>query len=266
MKKNIVFWPGVRSESSLLQTKHGGFDYLEYSKRTWQHFCKRYGHVFIEYDKTEIPDTLNHRVNWQRWFELFDYVEALNIDYDKILMIDASTMVRWDCPDFLSKAPNDKLIGFRSLENISWVNESIQGYKELFDGHDLDLKNYINAGFQIFGSWHKPFLAELKEFYFKNYEEIDRLQKSVGRGTDQPVLNYLFDIKKVPTAFDSLPNSYFLMHMPRFNWFQYNWQLQEDPTPYFIKYANIWVFSGFDRTQRLNLMQQTWDIIKHNYE
>ena len=69
--------------------------------------------ILKQNDKTEIPDTLNHRVNWQRWFELFDYVEALNIDYDKILMIDASTMVRWDCPDFLSEAPNDKLIGFQ---------------------------------------------------------------------------------------------------------------------------------------------------------
>jgi hypothetical protein len=34
MKKNIVFWPGVKSESSLLTQKHGGFNYLEYSKLT----------------------------------------------------------------------------------------------------------------------------------------------------------------------------------------------------------------------------------------
>lgn len=266
MKKNIVFWPGVRSESNLLQTKHGNFDYLEYSKHTWQHFCNKYGHIFVEYNKTAIPDTLNHRVNWQRWFELFDYVEALNIDYDKILMIDGSTMVRWDCPDFLTEAPNDKLIGFRSLENIRWVNESIQGYKDLFNGYELDPKNYINVGFQIFGSWMKPFLKDLEKFYYENYSEIHKLQTTVSRGTDQPVLNYLFDIKQIPTAFDSLPNTYFLMHMNRFNWFTYNQRLNEDTTPNFIKYTYVWVFSGFDRTQRNNLMNQTWELIRHNYE
>jgi hypothetical protein len=265
MKKNIVFWPGVKSESTLLNQKHGGFDYLEYSKATWQHFCKKYNHEFIEYNKTSISDTLNHRVNWQRWFELFDYVESLGIEYDKILMVDASTMVRWDTPDFLSEVPNDKLIGFRSLENINWVNESIQGYKDLFKGHELDLKKYINAGFQIFGEWYKPFLEELKQFYLDNYEEICMLQTKVGRGTDQPVMNYLFDIKNIPTAFDYLPNSYFLMHMNRFNWFQYNWQLKEDMAPYFVKYGYIWVFSGFDKTQRNQLMSQTWNLVKENY-
>jgi hypothetical protein len=266
MKKNIVFWPGVKSESSLLNQKHGGFDYLEYSKLTWQHFCKKYGHIFIEYNKTAIPDTLNHRVNWQRWFVLFDYVEALNIDYDKILMIDGSTMVHWDCPDFLSEVPNDKLIGFRSLENIKWVNESIQGYKELFNGHELDLKNYINVGFQIFSSWYKPFLKDLEQFYYKNYETIIKLQTNIKRGTDQPVLNYLYDIKHLSTAFNYLPDEYFLMHMPRFDWLSYNCQMGEDKTPFFIKYGYIWCFSGFDRSQRNSLMKQTWNVIQHNYE
>lgn len=266
MKKNIVFWPGVKSESLALNKKHDSFNYLSYSKRTWQHFCSKYGHIFLEYDTTAISDTFNHRVNWQRWFELFDRVESLNIEYDKILMVDASTMIRWDTPDFLSQAPSDRLIGFRSAENIQWVNESVQGYKKLFNGHELDLKNYINVGFQIFGDWYKPFLKKLESFYYSHYDEILDLQQHVGRGTDQPVMNYLIDIERIPTAFNYLPNSYFQMHMNRFNWFSHNWQLQEDMMPYFIKYGYVWVFSGFDRTQRTNLMSQTWELIKHNYE
>ena len=53
--------------------------------------------------------------------------------------------------------------------------------------------------------------------------------------------------------------------MNRFNWFSHNWQLKEDQTPYFIKYGNLWKFSGFDRKQRGPLMQQTWDIVKGMY-
>jgi hypothetical protein len=266
MKRNIVFWPGVKSTSDTLQIKHGNFAYLEYSKKTWQHFCKKHNHIFIEYNETKISDTMEHRVNWQRWFELFDYVESLNIDYDKILMIDGSTMVRWDTPDFISNSVDNKLVAYRSLENIKWVDESIQGYKNLFQNYELDLKNYINVGFQIFGKWYKPFLEKLKEFYFKNYDEIIKLQNTIKRGTDQPVINYLLDIEKIPTAFNSLSNDYFIMHMNRFNWFHYNWQLNEDKTPYFIKYGYVWAFSGFDRSQRNELMGETWNIIKNNYE
>ncbi len=54
--------------------------------------------------------------------------------------------------------------------------------------------------------------------------------------------------------------------MNRFNWFSHNWQLKEDTTPFFIKYGNIWKYSGFDRKQRNPLMKQTWDLISKNYE
>ena len=36
-------------------------------------------------------------------------------------------------------------------------------------------------------------------------------------------------------------------------------------TPYFIKYGNVWKFSGFDRKMRNNLMSQTWNAIKEMY-
>lgn len=264
--KHIVFWPGVQSKDPLIRQKHNNFEYFEASRRTWEHFCNRHGHIFLPYEECSIEDTGTHRVNWQRWFDLFERVEALGVEYDKILLVDASTMVRWDCPDFLSDVPNDGVVAFRSLENLRWVAESTDGYRELFNDYDLDLKRYINSGFQIFGKWYKPFLEEMKKFYFDNVDEILRLQKEVGKGTDQPVMNYLIDMKGIKTYYDYLPNSYFQMHMNRFGWFGHNWQLKEDTTNYFLKYGNIWVFSGFDRAQRNSLMNQTWNLIKHNYE
>ena len=47
--------------------------------------------------------------------------------------------------------------------------------------------------------------------------------------------------------------------------FQHNFQ-SEDKTPYFIKYGNIWHFTGFPIEQRENVMKQTWDLIRKNYE
>ena len=113
-------------------------------------------------------------------------------------------------------------------------------------------------------SEHLPFLNNLKKVYFDNLEEILILQNKVSRGTDQPVYNYLLQQSNIDFKFE-LPNSFNLNHMIRFNWFHHNWQLNEDATPYFIKYGHLWKFSGFDRKQRNSLMSQTWDLIKEKY-
>jgi len=173
-------------------------------------------------------------------------------------------MIKWDTPNFFNKT-SKKLSTFRSLENIKWINEGIQGYKELFPEVNFDLKRYIDCGFQIFDKKHLDFLKELKKYYFKNVDKILDLQSKIGRGTDQPVYNYLLQSLQEEFEFE-LPDSYNLNHMNRFGWFAYNWQLKEDKTPFFIKYGYLWKYSGFDRKQRTPLMKQTWDIIKTKYE
>ena len=64
-----------------------------------------------------------------------------------------------------------------------------------------------------------------------------------------------------------LGDEFMVTHLSRFDLLGYNWQLNEDRTPYFIKYGYIWFYSGFpNRADRYNLMNQTWEMIKHNYE
>ena len=84
------------------------------------------------------------------------------------------------------------------------------------------------------------------------------------RGTDQTALNYWLQIND--TKVDSLPPPYRVSHLHRKDFLNYNWQLDEDRTPFFIKYCYVWMFSGFDKVQRDSLMKQTWDIVKDNYK
>lgn len=263
MKQNVVFWIGVKTLDPNLSSKHGNFGYLEYSKRTWQYWCKKNNTLFVEYTEPTDKDVSKHRVTWQRWFDVFDQLDNLNIDYNKIALVDGSSMIRWDTPDIF-ELTNHNLIASRSLENLRWIYEGISGYQFLFPSIKFDLKKYISCGFQIFDIKHKKFLQILKEYYYSNLDSILDLQKKVDRGTDQPIYNYLLQIHQIDVGY--FPAPFHITHMNRFNWFSYNWQLNEDRMPYFIKYGYIWVFSGFDRTQREPLMKQTWDIIKQNYE
>ena len=54
-------------------------------------------------------------------------------------------------------------------------------------------------------------------------------------------------------------------HLYRKELLGHNWQLNEDTTPFFIKYPYVWMFSGFDKAQREPLMKKTWDLVKHYY-
>ena len=62
-----------------------------------------------------------------------------------------------------------------------------------------------------------------------------------------------------------IPFSFNLTHMHRKDLLGHNWQLNEDTTPFFIKYGNIWRFTGIPKNQRTDLMKQTWEIVKGNY-
>jgi hypothetical protein len=264
MKKNVVFWIGVRSDDEALRKKHSDFKYLDVSKQSWQYWCKRNDVIFYEYMNSSEQDTNAHRVTWTRWFDVFDQLESNNISYDKIAVIDGSTIVKWNAPNFFKDCQSG-LTAFRSLENVKWIYEGVTGYKSMFNNFDFDLTKYIDCGFQVFDDTYKSFLARLKKFYYENYNSIMQLQNTIKRGTDQPVYNYLLQIDEIKVNMNLSPG-FNLNHLTRFDWLSHNWQLKEDTMPFFIKYGYVWKFSGFDRTQRYSLMKQTWDLIGDKYE
>jgi hypothetical protein len=178
-------------------------------------------------------------------------------------MIDAAYFPKWNCPNFFELTDN-KFTTTHEYDNFKWVYDSVQGYKHMFDDYKLDVLNYFNAGFVIFNKSHSWIFDKFKEIYMKNCDEFVKIQSTLRRGTDQTPLNYVVSINKVDVNF--LPLSYRVSHLPRKDLLSYNWQLEEDKTPFFIKYGNIWGFSGFDKRQRNELIKQTWDLVKNNYE
>jgi len=128
----------------------------------------------------------------------------------------------------------------------------------------LDINKYFCSSFVIFNKSHRELFMKFKDKYMKNADEFIGLQKTVRRGTCQTPLNYVVQMSDIDVNF--LPIPYRLSHLPRKDLLSYNWQLDEDKTPFFIKYGYVWFFSGFDKRVRNELMDQTWDIVKGNYE
>lgn len=260
--KNVLFWCGVQGNDSVKEKyRYGDFSWMEYSKKTWEYWCRNNNVKFVHYNKTKLDDHIKYKINWQRWLDIIDVVG----EFDQVLAVDASIMVKWSAPNFFNLSEN-KWCGLIGNENLNWVFESIEGYKPIFDNYTFDYSKHYLAGFVLFNKNHIQFFKELREFYFKNHSIIleyeDRLVK---RGRDQPIINYLLQIKNIETK--QFPISYGANHMWRKNFFENN-SILNDPTPYYIKYLNTWIFSGFpDRGEsRTRMMKHTWELVKHNYE
>mgnify|MGYP001329419346 CR=1 FL=1 len=260
--KNVIWWPALVNPNHI--DKYGGFDYYEYSRKSWEYWCEKNDVLFVPFENPVEKDFTRFRPQWQKCLYVFDELERLEIDYDQIALIDSSAIVRWDCPNFF-ELTNHEFTAWRDDDNLRWVHDSIEGYKNIFDGFELDITKYINSGFMIFNKKHKTFFKDLKNMYLEKQDDFIKLQDEVVRkGNDQTPVNYLLQMSGIDVKLD-LPFTFNLRHINRKEMFNYNWQLKEDATPFFIKYCYVWRFTGLPKDQRSEVMAQTWDYVEKYY-
>jgi len=261
--KNVIFWPAIKNEK--LSGKYGGFDYFEYSKKTWEFWCDKNNCLFVEFSDPVESDLFRYRPNWQKSIFVFDELDRRGINYDQIALMDSTTMPKWDCPNFFDLTKN-KFTAWRDSDGIDWITDSVEGYKSFFDNFELKTYNYFSSGLLVFNESHREFFESFKKLYLDNIDTFINLQdKTVRKGNEQTPLNYWAQMKNIDINLD-LSHSFKLTHMQRNSWLSHNWQLNNDPTPFFIKYGNIWVFNGFPKDQRTQIMSQVWDAVKHLYK
>ena len=118
-KKNVVFLTSIINENT--EEKYGGFEWMEYSKKSWGYWCKKNNCELFVYEKTSKSDLNKYRVTWQRWFDVFNELEKNNISYDKILVVDATSMIKWDAPNVFEELSDDNMIAWRDMDNLKWI-------------------------------------------------------------------------------------------------------------------------------------------------
>jgi len=267
--QNVVYWIGVKNKDPHMNDKHGGFSYLDVSRKTWEWWCQKNNVVFVPYELSDYnPEKPGTKVTWQRWFDMKRVISDKGVTPNWIWAVDGSTMIRWDAPaPWNQQELNPEIVyGHRSLENLYWINEGIQGYKDLFSVV-FDLKKYICTGNVILNAKNYGFLSDLEIFFKDKNKEIMFLEnEKIKRGTDQPVFNYFLQDNNLPFDVHTLNPAYMLTHLNRFNWMSHNWQTG-NKDPFFIKYGWLWMFSGFPtRGDRYELMAKTWELVKKYYE
>jgi hypothetical protein len=206
MKKNIIFIPYIQRDS---RSKT-----YNYSIKSWEHFCTKNNCELFLLEDLLLPIE-EAKITWQRYY-IFDILEANNIEYDQIAMIDADTIVHPECPNFF-KLVNHKFGGVVNLGSQDWILRSIENYKKyIFNDIDVNVPyhQYINGGFQVFNKRHKDFFKKMLDFYFSNKDNLISMQNTFHTGTDQTPLNYLLQLEKVDIEY--LPYEFNMCDMNRF--------------------------------------------------
>ena len=246
--KNLIYMVAINHESSTYDNS----DYSKYSIKSWECWCKNNNVDFMLI--TEHDDRLGKPI----WNKELVFEKARG--YDKIGIVDSDTMIKWDAPNVFEMY-DDEFCGVIDNVNLKWVSDSLKVYGKFFDGVDVDIDEYINAGVLFFTKEHLPLFENILNFYLDNREELDNWNK--GGGKEQTILNY--HLKTIGFKRKFLDPSWNLLGMHKKQMFVHNWQLDEDNTPFFIKYGYIWHFTGFGIPDRINLMKKTWNLLEDNY-
>ena len=96
------------------------------------------------------------KITWQRYM-IHELLEANNIEYDQVLMMDCDSIIHPDTPNFFEMTDN-KFVGIHTQGSYDWVLRSMENYsKYIFEDYMSKWWEYIDCGFIIVNEIHKEF-------------------------------------------------------------------------------------------------------------
>lgn len=247
MSKNLIYIVSINDPNAKID--HSNYSY--YCIKSWEYWCKKH---YIDLHVVTESDPRCGKPIWNK-----ELVYNIGKGYEKIGIVDADTMIRWDAPNIFDQF-EEEFCFVKDDTNWSWVYNSIKNYQKFFPGVDLDIDEYGNAGVLFFHAKYLDICEKIFNFYLDNREELDAWSK--GGGREQTIFNFTLKKNNVKKTF--LSPKWNLISMHKKELFKNNFQLN-DNTPHFIKYGYIWHFTGFSLENRETIVQQTWQMVKDNY-
>ena len=251
MKKNVVVITAVGYPEKI--------SYARYCFYVWNWWCRKNNvRLFILNQNYSNSDRM--RPTWMR-YHVFDILEKYGFQYDQIAMVDADTMIRWDCPNFFNISER-KFCVVRDEKRRLWVRKSIWAFQPFYPGITLEPQDYFNAGFMIFNENHRGLFQKMIQFYHSNKSQIREVTRTLRMGTDQSPMNFM--VMKLNIKKKYLPEQYNYMHFVNFL-YSNPLLIRKYNTSSFIQKGFIWHFIGINKSLNDIIMCKTWENIRHNY-
>ena len=104
MQKDVIFITALTQsdveDAGLARQSCDLKDYLDFSLKTWRWWCKKNDIDLYVFSQSDIS-VVEMGPCWQRW-DAHNILKREGIQYRRVAIVDADTMVRWDCPNFLN--------------------------------------------------------------------------------------------------------------------------------------------------------------------
>jgi hypothetical protein len=239
--KNIIFIPA----------------YNEYDKKyelcleTWEYYSNKHDiELIIVNDMIDYHPSLTGLGMFECWNDDI----LLNGEYDRVLIVDTDTMIRWDAPNIFELFETGNIYGIRNHGEQGELH--FNQWESIIDSNVITHYDYINTGIVLYD----------KEHVLKISKELmpyrDLWIESKLNGTDQ------YD------AFEQTPVNIILQTYYKSNlkfidstWNDMIQAKYEDAS--FIQNSYVWHFTGGETLggwdNRENLIKQTYEHCKENY-
>ena len=226
--KNIVFIPSI-------DLGNGRSDKYNCCIKSWKWWCNKNNCELLMWEDLLLP-VEQMPIVWQRYY-VFDILDANDIEYGQVLLVDADTIIHPDCPNFF----NETCGAYSAVMNdgdYEWVNKSISQYGvKFFNKNTFPTWRYINGGFQIFHPHHKDYLKGLIEWYSENSMELKQVFGK-WNSTDQTCINFYREEQDIPMTI--LPPCYNLQDISRKNLMYFHPQHWWTDELHYLK--NGWIY------------------------
>jgi hypothetical protein len=245
MKKNIVFFTAMDQAPDNMEYKKWCFE-------SWKYWCNKHDAEIFVLD-TPLYNKDLMKPTWQRWY-VFEILEANNINYNQVALVDVDTMIHPEAPNFFDET-NGEYAGVNDDLMVEWVHNSIVGYIDMFPDTKFDWTTYMNNGFIVMSPKHKKLCKSITDFYYANEDELrNRQHHTLKKGSDQTPVNYLVRREGYPITHLSKKWNFTHMHI--------RGVLQDF---LFLDCAWLYHYNGFDKKMRNGLMRDTWLEMQKRY-
>jgi lipopolysaccharide biosynthesis glycosyltransferase len=220
---------------------------------SWKIYANKFDiDIYIFNDILQPIEGINSWENgaWSKW----KGVESLITKYDKILLVDADTLVRWDCVDIFEMTKNYE---FCCIKDSGGYSTGIYHFKQ-WESHPSftftpNPTDYFNTGVLLFSKNIGKIIIENINEYFIFWKKQKQLQKIDA--VEQ-------------TAINIISQKYFYKDVIFLNDMFNDMVLCKYHDFSFINKSYIWHFTGPNMGgwgNKVNIMEQVWDCIKDQY-
>jgi len=221
--------------------------------KSWKIYANKFDiDIYIFNDLLEPIEGISSWENgaWSKW----DGVKSLIDKYDKILLADADTLIRWDCVDIFELTKN---YDFCCIKDIGGPNTGIYHFKQWETHPDsnftLNYHDYFNTGILVFNKDTGKIIIENLDKYFifwKNQKGIQKID-----AVEQTAINIIAQkyFYKDIIFLDDVFNNMVLCKYHDFS---------------FINDSYIWHFTGPNMGgwgNKSKIMQDVWDVVNEYY-